>query len=149
MRSIRFACFCTAQTSIFQKNSSNYLAFFTLEIRKRLQFVQISSRCSLISMRFHFVAMFADFKDICSDFLRFCRKCGKTLQLLIISRFQFNFHHDYSGDLYHFRLNFRFHFQLNFHRTAPPSVGEHAGSLAFHLPSGSPVPPLQEGDTPR
>ena len=40
----------------------------------------------------------------------------KTLQLLEISRFQFNFHHDYTGDLFNFRLNFRF----NFHRAAPP-----------------------------
>ena len=43
-------------------------------------------------------------------FLRFCRKCRETLQLLEISRFQFNFHHDYNGDIFNFRLNFRFDF---------------------------------------
>ena len=64
----------------------------------------------------NFVAIFADFNEICSDFLRFCRKCRKTLQLLEISRFQFNFHHYYTGDLFDFRLNFRF----NFHRGTPP-----------------------------
>ena len=44
----------------------------------------ISPRCSLILMKFD---------EICSDFLRFCRKCRKTLQLLESSRFQLNFPH--------------------------------------------------------
>ena len=38
----------------------------------------------------NFVMIFADFHELCSDFLRFSRTCGKTLQLLEISRFQFN-----------------------------------------------------------
>ena len=39
---------------------------------------------------FYFVAIFGYFHEICSDFLRFSRICRKTLQLLEISRFQFN-----------------------------------------------------------
>ena len=42
----------------------------------------------------NFVAIFADFNEICSDFLSFYRKCRKTLQklLLDISRSKFRFH---------------------------------------------------------
>ena len=45
------------------------------------------------------------------------------LQLLEISQFQFHFHHDYTRDVFHFRLSFRFNFQIdefNFHRAGPP-----------------------------
>jgi len=64
---------------------------------------------------------FRRLQKIRSDFLRFSRKCRKMLQLLEISRFPFNFHHDYTGDLCnYFRLNFRFDVQFNFYRTAPP-----------------------------
>ena len=41
--------------------------------------------------------------EICSDFLRFCRKMPKnasTSRNLSISNFQFNFHHDYTGDFF-------------------------------------------------
>ena len=48
------------------------------ENAKKFDFVQISS----------WLKIFADFHEICSDFLRFS---WKTLQLLEISRFQFNF----------------------------------------------------------
>ena len=55
--------------------------------------------------------IFADFHEICSDFRRFSRK---TLQLLEISRFQFNFsmiilriHLIFDSILFGFRFNFR------------------------------------------
>ena len=65
---------------ISQKTSPKRLAFSTLELLKRSIFL-------------NFVVILADFHEIRSDFLRFSRKCGKTLQqlLLEISRFQFNF----------------------------------------------------------
>ena len=45
------------------------------------------------------------------------------MQLLEISRFQFDFHHDYDRDLLNFNLIFRFNFQFDFHRAAlhPPA----------------------------
>ena len=64
---------------------------------------------------------------MCSDFLRCSRKCGKTLQLLEIPRFQFDFHHDYTADWFNFRFNF--------HRGTPP-VRLRQGPGA-----GSPAPP--------
>ena len=76
-RSTKFTCFCTAQTSTFQQNFVDFLAFSTLNILKSSIFP-------------HFVIIFANFHELCSDFLRFSRTCGKTLQLLEISRFQFN-----------------------------------------------------------
>ena len=44
--------------------------------------------------------------------LRFSRKCGKTLQLLEFSRFQFHFYHDYTRDSFDFRFDFRFNFRF-------------------------------------
>jgi len=57
------------------------------------------------------------FARIFSDFV----ENAETLQLLEISRFQFNFHHDYTGYSLNFRLNFRFNFNLIF--TEPPPNG--------------------------
>ena len=51
------------------KISSNFLAFSKLDILKS----------SIFS---NFVVIFTDFHEICSDFLRFYLKCGKTLQLI-------------------------------------------------------------------
>jgi hypothetical protein len=54
------------------------------------------------------------FARIFSDFV----ENAETLQLLEISRFQFDFYHDYPGYSLNFRLNFRFNFNL-IHRAAP------------------------------
>ena len=79
--------------NISAKISSNILAFSMLE----MLFFAIVSK---------FVTIFADFNEICSDFesdfLRCSRKCGKTLQLLEIYRFQFDFHHHYTEDFVNF-----------------------------------------------
>ena len=56
------------------------LAFSTLEMLKSSIFKYFSN----------FVVIFADFHEICSDFLRYSRKTLQQL-LLEISRFQFNF----------------------------------------------------------
>ena len=55
---------------------------------------------------------------IFSDFLRFSRKCGKTLQLFEISRF----HHDYTGDSFNFRFIFLFNFLFHFRRGTPSAT---------------------------
>ena len=78
-----------------------------------------------------FVVIFADFHEICSDFLRFSRK---TLQLLEISRFQFNFSmiipdihliFDLIFDLILFNFTFNFHVGTTpcswIHARGPPS----------------------------
>ena len=62
----------------------------------------------------------------------FLKKYPKTLQRLEISRFQFDFHHDYTGDLFDFRLNFRFYFQFNFHRAAPRPVANSRAAVLIH-----------------
>ena len=77
----------------------------------------LSSWFHLAAASAPYPAIFADFNKICSDFLRFCRKMPKHE----ISRFQFDFHHDYTGDLFNFRLNFRFNFQL-FSPSRPPAA---------------------------
>ena len=68
---------CTAQTPIFQKfqHRQFVFAFATLEMLNSLHFSNL-------------VASFADFSEICSEFLRFSRK---TLQQLDIPRSQFHF----------------------------------------------------------
>ena len=62
------------------------------------------------------------------------QKAKKTLQqlLLEISRFQFNVHHDYTQDLFDFRLNVRFSFRLNYHRAAAPAPGPEAKAVKAH-----------------
>ena len=68
--------------------------------------------------------IFADFHELCSDFLRFSRTCGKTLQLLEISRFQFNFSMiipDINFIFLYFRFHFRFNFRFNFHIGTSPA----------------------------
>ena len=79
-----------------------FLAFSKLEMLKS----------SIFS---NFVVIFADFHEMCSDFLRFSRK---MLQLLKISRFQFNFSmiipeihliFDLIFDLILFNFRFNFH----------------------------------------
>jgi len=54
----------------------------------------------------NFFGIFADFHGICSGFLRFSRKCRKTLHLFKISRFQLNFHHHYTGDSFNLLFSF-------------------------------------------
>ena len=67
--------------------------------------------------------MFANFHEICSDLLRFFRK---TLQLLEISRFQLDFHHDYTEIYLIFdSLNHIFDLIFDFFFTEqPPKVQE-------------------------
>ena len=65
-----------------------------------------------------FIVIFADFHEICSAFLKFSRKCGKTLQLLKISRFQFNF----IMIIREIHLIFRFNFQIG----TLPCAGRHS-----------------------
>ena len=67
--------FAPLRPQYFSKFSSNFLAFSKLDMLKS----------SIFS---NFVVIFADFHEIWSDFLRFS---WETLQLLEISRFQFNF----------------------------------------------------------
>ena len=92
-------------------------------------------------MFFNFVAIFAYFNEICSDyfFLRFCRewqKCRKTLQQYFSTFLDLNvivimIILDSLSYLVDFRLNFRFHFQSNFPRAAPPvGVGGAEGRRA-------------------
>jgi len=65
--------------------------------------------------------IFADFHEICSDFLRFSRK---TLQLLEISRFQFDFIMISFNFRFHFRFNLRFYLILflNFTDIPRPTI---------------------------
>ena len=88
--------FAPLRPQYFSKSSSNILAFSTLEMLTSLQCFS------------NFVVIFFDFDEMFSDFLRFSRKCRKTLQLLEIPRFQFNFHHDYTRDSFNFRFDFQF-----------------------------------------
>ena len=99
-RSTRFGCFCTAQTSIFSKMSSKMLAFSKLEMLKHLHFIQISSRFSLILMKFG--RIFSDFVEK----LNAEKRCNFSKKF----NFKLIFHHDYTGDFFNFRLNFRFKF---------------------------------------
>ena len=74
-------------------------------------------------------------------FTDFAKKCRKTLQLLEISRFQLHFHHDYTGDSFDFRLNFRFNFQFHSHRAVFFQVQTDQGSatatLRVHFVAGA------------
>ena len=55
-RSTRFTCFFTAQTSIFQEMFVNFWGVFNVRNAKQTEFTIVSN----------FVAIFADFNEICS-----------------------------------------------------------------------------------
>ena len=106
----------------------DFLAFSTLEMLKSSIFPDV-------------VVIFADLHEICSDFLRFS---WKTLQILEISRFQFNFSmiipeihliFDLIFDLILFNFTFNFHIGTT-PRAAleDPAVPEHLQRSA--LPTG-------------
>ena len=85
--------------------------------------------------------IFADFYQICSDFLRFSRK---TLQPLKISRFQFNF----SMTLLEIHLIFRFNFtsidfKSNFHMCTTPAP------ISLFLLAHWPAPIVLRGVVPK
>ena len=60
-RSTRFACFCTAQTSIFQQIFINFFGVFKIRHAEKFDFCQISSWFSLIFMKFG--RIFSDFLE--------------------------------------------------------------------------------------
>jgi len=73
-----------------------------------------------------FAWIFSDFAQSTAE-----KRCNGTSR---ISRFQIDFHYDYTGDLFNFRVDFRvdfrFNFQFNFHRAAPPSPPLRAWELS-------------------
>ena len=94
---------------------------------------------------FHFFQNSSRFLLILLKFGRnpgFSRKCRETLQLLDVSRFQLNSHHDYTGDLFNFRPNFLFNFQFHFNRAAPLLEGVRA-DLAVLV--AHPLEPVEGG----
>ena len=93
----------------FTKTLSKRLAFSTLEILSIYAIFCIFFRAKLFSI---FVAIVADFHEIFSDFLSKILKNGTNFHDSV------SFHHDYTGDVFHFRLNFRFDFQFNFYPAA-------------------------------
>ena len=124
-RSTRYACFCTAQTSIFQQKF--VILFSTLEMLKSMHFS-------------NFVAIFADVNEICSDFLRFCRKNNAEKQWNDFILIFIMIYHDYTGHFFKFRPNFRLNFQFNFHQAAPP---EARAEVRRHAPC-APLPVCAE-----
>ena len=80
----------------------------------------------------NFVAIFADLNDICQDFLRFYRKCRKTLRLLEIYRFhsRFNFQIDLIFNRFYSKM-----FDLIF-TEPPPSRRDGSWLLCSALPRG-------------
>lgn len=80
-QNLRFTSFCNSPIANFQQTIAQRICIFRRE--KQI--------CCIF---FKFPPIFADCDEMCSDVLRFSRKCRKTLQILDISRLQFVFHHD-------------------------------------------------------
>ena len=81
-------CFCTAQTSIFQKLSSNFFAFFSTffaNIRYfRILFIKFCLDFDEIYRNFadifeKLMLKFPEFFEFCGEILEFCKNFDRTL----------------------------------------------------------------------